>query len=182
MESTAADTSPATSTRGFKGVFSKARRSGKDNSSTTSINGTDNSSEANGIRSSVDSVRENGRAARQSSEDGTTTTKARKLSKLIPGRLRRKKNNQDGVDRPGEEEENDVEDGERGRSISQEAPMSTILKATANSRRSDGDVNRNEDGDSSLSTHNTEYDQYVYLFLLFVQLRSSAKVTCFPSF
>lgn len=163
MESATVDISPAPSTRGFKGVLSKARRGGKDNSSTTSINGTDNSSEANGIRSSIESIQENARPGQQPGEDGVTTSKPRKLSKIL-GRLKRKKKTHDGLDdQPGEEEEDDddVEDDGRGRSISEATTTSTILRGTTNSRSRimrDGDGNKDEDEGSSPITYATDHE------------------------
>ena len=164
MESAAVDVSPAPSTRGFKGVLSKARRGGKDNSSTPSINGTDNGSEANGIRSSIESSQENGRAGRQSLEDGASISKPRKLSKIILRRLRRKKPSQDGEgDQQGEEEEedeaDDVDDDRRGRSISEVATTSTTLQPTTSSRSQslrDGGRGEHEDGGSSPIPHATD--------------------------
>lgn len=158
MESAPVDVSPAPSTRGFKGVLSKARRGGKDNSSTPSINGTETSSEANGIRSSIESSQENSRAGRQSLEDGASISKPRKLSKMILGRLRRKKPSQDGVgDQQGEEEEeeeaDEVDDDRRGRSISEVATTSITLQPTTNSR---SQSLQDGDGGSSPIPHATD--------------------------
>lgn len=74
------------SRRGLRAALAKARRSGKDTSSTPSINGTDNSSEGHGIRTSIDSTRDQSGGSRKSSvDDGTTLSKTRKLTnKLLP--------------------------------------------------------------------------------------------------
>ena len=139
METATVDVSPAPSGRGLKGVLAKARRAGKDTSSTTSVNGTDNSSDSHRLRSSIDSTRDRARTSRESSiDDGTTTaSNTRKLSKLIPGRIKQKLKKKGGAEREGEleeqEEEEDQDDG-RGRRTSDQAATSADLTRSAGSR------------------------------------------------
>lgn len=131
METAASEVSPPPSGRGLKGVLAKARRGGKDSSSTPSNNGTDNnSSEGHGIRSSIESIRERARTSRESSiDDGTvTTSKSHPLSKLIPGRIKKRLKKYGGSEREEESEEQgeegDQEEDGRGRSISDQAATS----------------------------------------------------------
>lgn len=77
----------------------------------------------------MESSQENVQTSRQSSADGITTTKTRKLSKLIPGRLKKKKKTDQQ-----EEGEGDTESDGRGRSIGQTATTSTPFKPSINSR------------------------------------------------
>lgn len=144
METSAADTSPTPSGRGFKGVLAKARRPG--NSSTPSINGTDNSSEGHGLRSSIDSVGDKLRVSRQSSvDDGSTSNKSRKLSKLIPKRILKKVGNRGATGESRREEEEAGEGDRRGR---------TIVGQAATSMRSRSALGR--DGGSSLNLYDYE--------------------------
>lgn len=150
MESPAAETSPATSGLGFKGMFSKARRGGKDTSSTPSINGTDNSSEGHGVRSSIDSVRDKLRPSRESSiDDGTIVSKPRKLSKLIPGRMKRKKKK----NQEGEDDQQDDEDGQDDH-VEQPATSTQPRPQPNTGRRSQSTLGG--DGDSSLITYDSD--------------------------
>lgn len=134
METAASEVSPPPSGRGLKGVLAKARRGGKDSASTPSNNGTDNSSESHGIRSSLESIRERARTSRESSiDDGTlTTSKSHSLSKLIPGRIKKRLKKHGGTEREeGSEEqaeEGDQEEDGRGRSISDQAATSADPK------------------------------------------------------
>ncbi len=105
------EASPASSERGLKGVLAKARRSRKDNSSTPSVNGTDNSSEGQGIRNSVDSLLDKALPSRHSSIDDEKSSAGDKLSKLIPARIQKKR-------RERKEAEQQQQYEERGRSIS----------------------------------------------------------------
>lgn len=100
METATANDSPSSAGRGLKAVLTKARRPGKDNNSSThSVNSTNNSSEGHGVRSSIDSFGDKLRIPRRSSvDDSPASLKVRKLSKLIPRRISKK------VGRHGEKE------------------------------------------------------------------------------
>lgn len=155
METAAAEVSPSPSGRGLKGVLAKARRGGKDSSSVPSNNGTDNSSESHVIRSSLESIRERARTSRESSiDDGTVvTSKSHSLSKLLPGRLKKRLKKHGATDREEEPEEQgedgDQEEDGRGRSISDQAATS------ADPRRSTPTGSRSQStlGGSSLMTY-----------------------------
>lgn len=155
METAAAEVSPSPSGRGLKGVLAKARRGGKDSSSVPSNNGTDNSSESHGIRSSLESIREKVRTSRESSiDDGTVvTSKSHSLSKLLPGRIKRRLKKLGATDREEESEERGEDGGQeedgRGRSISDQAATS------ADPRRSTPTGSRSQStlGGSSLMTY-----------------------------
>lgn len=130
------------STRGFKGVLAKARLGGKDTASSPSFfSGTDNnSSDSHGIRSSVESLQalERDRASRESSiDDGTTTTKSRTLSKLIPARIKKKLKKQGSLERE-EEQGEDREEGEQvdghGNAIMDPAPAATSTPVGSSSQ------------------------------------------------
>jgi hypothetical protein len=120
METLAADTSPTLSGRGLKAVLSKARRAGKhNNASTHSFNGTDNSSEGHGLRSSIESVGDKLRVSQRSSiDDGpAASTKSRKLSKLIPKRIAKKVGNPEESKEPRSEEEEVLQGDGRSRNV-----------------------------------------------------------------
>jgi hypothetical protein len=144
MEASAADTSPTPSGRGFKGVLAKARQPG--NSSTPSFNGTDNSSEGHGLRYSIDSVGEKLLVSRQSSiDDGSTSTKSRKLSKLIPKRILNKVGNHGATGEPRREGEEAGEGDPRGRTTVGQA--GTLMRSRSALGR---------DGGSSLNLYDDE--------------------------
>lgn len=155
MDTSPTEASPVQSTRGFKGVLAKARRGGKDTAPSPSFfNGTDNSSDSHGIRSSVESLQalEKDRASRESSiDDGTTTTKSRTLAKLIPARIKKKLKRQGSLER----EEEQGEDGEErehmdghGNAIMDPAPASTSTAV--------GSSRQNTTGGDSLMSYDSD--------------------------
>lgn len=155
METAVSEVSSPTSGRGLKGVLAKARRGGKDSSSTPPNNSTDNSSDGHGVRSSLDSVRERIRTSRESSiDDGTvTTSKSHSLSKLIPGRIKKRLRKHGGTEREEESEElgedgGQEEDG-RGRSISDQSATSAEPKRSTRT----GSRSQSTLGGSSLITY-----------------------------
>ena len=170
MDTATAEVPPESSGLGFKSVLTKARRGGKDTSSTPSINGTENSSDSHAIRSSIESVKEKIRASRESSiNDGTTTTsKSQRLSKLIPVRIKKKLKKSrvlewdEEPERQGQGEgvgeqlgERDQEEDERGRSIIDQAATSSSSADPHNvkpTRRPAGSESQSTLGDSSLIT------------------------------
>lgn len=143
MEPSAADTSPTPSARGFKAVLTKARRPGKDNnSSTPSVNSINYSSEGHGLRSSIESVGDKLRAGRRSSiDDGPASSKARKLSKLIPKRMLKKVGNHG----EREAEEPSYEGDRQGQNIVGRPTLSTRSQSTLG-----------QDGGGSLNAYDSE--------------------------
>ena len=85
-----APSNSALSSKGFKGVIAKARLGRKDDNSTTSLNGSDES-ERGGIRSSVDSLIDRARDSERPSVDDGLPSGPSNLSKLIPGRIKKKR-------------------------------------------------------------------------------------------
>lgn len=118
MDRLAKETSPApstsTGTKGFKGLVAKARLGlDKDkDESTVSLNGSDEG-ERNGVRHSVDSLIDRVRDSRKTNveEDGLPSG-PRALSKLIPGRIKKKRRMREEAEQQQQQEP----DG-RGRSI-----------------------------------------------------------------
>ena len=141
------EVSPAPSERGLKGVLAKAkaRRSRKDNSSTTSVNATDDHSEGHGIRNSVDSLLDKALSSRHSSLDDGKPTAGDKLSKLVPARIKNKR-------RERKEAEQQEQDEERGRRIGDHGGAS-VDHDTRSGQQSPG-----EDGGSSLITMDSDLE------------------------
>ncbi|KAL9600700.1 MAG: hypothetical protein Q9219_003030 [cf. Caloplaca sp. 3 TL-2023] len=132
MEGDTKEVSPEPSTRGLKGVLSKARRGGKNNASKVSIN--DNSSDSHGIRSSIDSAQDRFRASRGSSIDDAFPTKTSTgISKLVPNRIQKKRKERKAA-KLSAKEEDEAEVDPRGRSISEQA--ATAAAPTPQSSRS----------------------------------------------
>ncbi|KAI4129425.1 MAG: hypothetical protein LQ338_002265 [Usnochroma carphineum] len=159
MDGGAQETSPEPSSRGLKGVLSKARRGGKNNDSVVSFN--DNSSGSHGVRSSIDSARDKLRASRGSSiDDGLSTNNSGGISKLIPTRIQNKRRERKAAKQAAKEEEEAQEDGERGRgrgrSISEQAATAAgTLPLPSRSRSTLGEegslLTNDSEGDSPLS-------------------------------
>lgn len=144
---------PSASSKGFKGVIAKARIGRKDESSATSLNGTDDSSERSGIRDSVDSLIDRAREARASKgssiDDNGLPSGPSNLSKLIPGRVKKKLKKREEAVKQQEEEA----DGGRGRSLEDQTATSALLDAIPNNRRRS---TLEEDGADSLITVDSE--------------------------
>ncbi|KAL8754195.1 MAG: hypothetical protein Q9184_005189, partial [Pyrenodesmia sp. 2 TL-2023] len=120
--------SPEPSTRGLKGVLSKARRGGsRPNASVVSIN--DTSSESHGIRSSIDSSQY--RASRGSSlDDGLPSNGSSGISKLLPKGIQKKRRERKAAKEAAKEEEQEAQDEDgRGRSISEQAATAAAAAA-----------------------------------------------------
>ena len=134
MDGEAKEVSPAPSTRGLKSVLSKARRGSKKNGSKVSVNAPDNS---DSVRSSIDSSRDKIRLSRGSSlDDGLSTNNTGSISKLIPNRIQKKRQERKAAQQAAQEQEDLVardEDG-RGRSFSEQA--ATAAAAPLNRSRS----------------------------------------------
>ena len=143
------DVSPAPSTsapssKGFKGVIAKARLGRKDDASTTSLNGSDES-ERGGIRTSVDSLMDKARDGGRSSVDDGRPSGPSSLSKFIPGRAKKKRRRREEA----EQLQQDSAEG-RGRGRSADDQPATA----AESRTKAGNESRmmpGEDGGSLLT-------------------------------
>ena len=139
------EASPAPSERGLKGMLAKARRSRKDNSSTTSVNGTDNSSEIHGVRNSVDSLLDKALPSRHSSLDDGKSTAGDKLAKLVPSRIKKKRRERKEAEQQQYEEDRGRSLGDRGRA--------SVDRESHSGQQSPGD-----DGDSSLITMDSDIE------------------------
>ena len=129
MESEAKEDSqsPAGTNR-LRSVLSKARRRQKDNNaSTASIAVTENSSEGTGSgpRNSIESL---GVSRHSSLDDGA----AAKISKLIPGRAKRKKKKQEAPEALERQQQEDEEG--RGRDTNDQPATAAALRPTAPTR------------------------------------------------
>lgn len=121
-------------------MLRKARAGLKDNSSTLSVNGTDNSSSSRGgVRSSIDSVH----------NDGDDSGIGR-VSKLIPGRIRKKRRKAREAAEPEPEEVN------RGRSIGDRPLDGKIGDNDASEITGEGQSPVDDDGGSSLITYDSD--------------------------
>lgn len=122
------ESSPAPSERGLKGVIAKAKRSRKDNPSTTSVNGTDNGtdngSEGHSLRNSVDSLVDKALSTRHSSVDDSKSTAGDKLSKLVPARIQKKRRERKEAVQQQYEEERGRRSGDQGGSSAYHEPHS----------------------------------------------------------
>ncbi len=152
MESVATEISPTRSTKGLKGVLTKARRGRKDNPATLSINGGDSSSIRSGFRSSTDSTVEKLRS--QTTEetghhDGDDLGHSR-ITKLIPGRLRKKRR------KAREGEEQDQEEATRGRSIGDRPNNGSAGDHEGSDIAGGSQVPLDDDGGSSLLTYDSD--------------------------
>lgn len=143
------DPSPAPSPnlKGFKAVVAKAKLR-KDDSSPNSPAATDDSSGRTGIRNSIDSLVRN--STRSSVDDGLPSGPSN-MSKLIPGRVKKKK-------RQREEAERQQRIGEeyRGRSLVDQAATSATRTQLASVNRSKSSLAGSEG--NSLTTLESDLD------------------------
>ncbi len=144
------DLSPAPSvsgapSKGFKSVLAKARLGRKDNPSTASLNGSDDS-EIGGLRNSVDSVDKTRDGGRLSVDDGLPAGPS-SLSKLIPGRAKKKRRKREEA----EQLQQELAEG-RGRSANEQAATAAV------SRREAGNESRTTLGEESGSLITVESD------------------------
>ncbi|KAL8901177.1 MAG: hypothetical protein Q9207_005336 [Kuettlingeria erythrocarpa] len=154
MDGQAKEVSPEPSTRGLKGVLSKARRGGKPNASVVSIN--DNSSDSHGVRSSIDSSQY--RASRGSSlDDGLPSNGSSGISKLLPKGIQKKRRDRKAAKETAKNGEEAQEDDGRGRSISEQAataaaPAAPLQSGSRSTLAETGSLLTNDsDGESPLS-------------------------------
>lgn len=150
MDAQSKDLSPAPSTsapsaKGLKGVLKKARLGRKDGPSTTSLNGSDEGNvEPGGLRKSVDSLLDKARDSNRSSvDDNGLPPGPSNLSKLIPGRIKKKRRKREEA----EQLQQELADG-RGRSTDDQPATAAVPKVqSGNKSRS----TLGEDGESLIS-------------------------------
>ena len=147
--------SPAPSTsepKGFKGLVAKAKLGRKDAPSTTSLNGSsvsDEASERGGVRNSVDSLIDKVRDSRGSLDDGLPSAPSN-LSKLIPGRVKKKRKKREEAEQQLQREMADP----RGRSVDGQMATSavpTTLSGNNRSRSALEEEDEEEDGGSLIT-------------------------------
>ena len=131
--------------KGLKSVLAKARLGRKDNPSTASLNGSDES-EIGGLRNSVDSVDKIRDGGRSSVDDGLPTGPSG-LSKLIPGRVKKKRKKREEA----EQLQRELEEG-RGRSADDQTATAAV------SRREAGNESRTTLGEENGSLITVESD------------------------
>lgn len=143
-----APSTSAHSTKGLKGVIAKARLARKDDPPTISINGTEDGGERSGIRNSMDSLMDKARASTGSSLDDGLPSGPSNLSKLIPGRTKKKRRKREEA----EQAQQETEEG-RGRSVEDQAATAAAPNSLA-AKRSQSTLG--EDGEGSLLTVESE--------------------------
>lgn len=154
MESVTQETSPAPLSKGLKSVLRKARHGRKDNASTLSVNGTDNSSSSHvGIRSSIDSTVEKlkSHVTEDSGHNDGDDSGTGRISKLIPGRIRKKRR------KAREAAEQEQEEANRGRSIGGRPINGDIVDNDVSEATGEGQSPiDDDDGGSSLITYDSD--------------------------
>ncbi len=154
MDSVTQETSPARSSKGLKSVLRKARTGRKDNSSTLSVNGTDNSSSSlGGIRSSIDSTVEKlkSHVTEDSAHNNGDDAGLGRISKLIPGRIRKKRR------KAREAAEQEQEEANRGRTIGDKPINGDLGDNNASETTGEGQSPiDDDDGGSSLITYDSD--------------------------
>ena len=143
--SPAPSTSAAPSTKGFKGVVAKARLGRNKNESTTSLNGSEESSEPSAVRLSVDSLIDKARDSRKTSvDDEGLPPGPSNLSKLIPGRVKKKRRKREEA----EQLQQELAEG-RGRSVEDQTATSAEPRKPSKDNRSRSTLG--EDGESLIT-------------------------------
>ena len=154
MDSVTQETSPARSSKGLKSVLRKARTGRKDNSSTLSVNGTDNSSSSlGGIRSSIDSTVEKlkSHVTEDPAHNNGDDAGLGRISKLIPSRIRKKRR------KAREAAEQEQEEANRGRTIGDKPINGDLGDNDASETTGEGQsLIDDDDGGSSLITYDSD--------------------------
>ena len=137
---------PSKSTKGLKSVLNKARLARRDDpstASTTSFNGTEEGSErGGGIRNSVDSLLDRARESRGNSIDDGLPSGPSNLSKLVPGRVKKKRRKRAEAEQLQQELAE-----ERGRSIDDQTATSAQRKGEAPGKSRNGLEGDEEEGE-----------------------------------
>ena len=138
---------PSGSSKGFKNAIAKARIIRKNDIPAGSINDGDDGSERGGLRDSVDSLIDRARSTRGGSVDDGLPPGPSNLSKLIPGRVKKKRRKREEA----EQAQKESEDG-RGRSAEDQVATSAVTQPRIDnqSRSTLGD------GDGSLTTYDSD--------------------------
>ena len=153
MDSVTQETSPARSSKGLKSVLRKARPGRKDNGSTLSVIGTDNSSSSRGgIRSSIDSTVEKlkSHGTDDSNHNDGDDSGTGRISKLIPARIRKKRRK--AREATGQEQE----EANRGRSIGDRPVKGDASDHDTTEITGEGQSAEDDDGGSSLITYDSD--------------------------
>jgi len=134
MDAPNKELSPALSTsapsgKGLKGVLKKARLGRKDDASTISLNGSDEGN-TGGLRNSVESLLDRARDNRSSLDDGLPSGPSN-LSKLIPGRVKKKLKKREEA-----EHQQELGDG-RGRSVEDQTATAVESKTQSGNKSRD---------------------------------------------
>ena len=140
-----APSASGTPVKGIKSVLAKARLGRKDNPSTASLNGSDES-EIGGLRNSVESVDKTRDGGRSSVDDGLPAGPSG-LSKLIPGRIKKKRKKREEA----EQLQQELAEG-RGRSADDQTATAAV------SSREAGNESRTTLGDENGSLITVESD------------------------
>ena len=145
-------TSAATSTKGFKGMVAKARLNRNKDESTASINGSDDgSTEQSDIRNSIDSLVD--KVRKPSLDENGLPSGPSNLSKLIPGRVKKKRRKR----QEAEELQQELADG-RGRSVDDQAATAAESSELSKDKDNRSRSTLGEDGGSliTLDSEDTE--------------------------
>ena len=141
---------PSVSSKGFKNTLAKARIGRKtDTTPTPSIDG-DDASERAGIRNSVDSLIDRARSTRAGSVEDGLPSGPSSLSKLVPGRVKKKQRRR----QEAEQAQREAEQG-RGRSAEDQTATSALSSPVLDNRSR----STLGDGENSLLTVESEGDK-----------------------
>ena len=158
METASAEQSPApsTSTNKLKHVFSKARRNNRDNNaSNLSINDTDSTaSGSRGLRASFDATMDKIKTRASGEHDDADSSGSAGITKLIPGRTKKKRRK-----REAEAAQQEAEELRRGRSIGDRGGVGAAGLGTApfDASTSHDTLEADDDG-SSLITYDSDIE------------------------
>ena len=133
---------------GLKGVVAKARLNSRSDTPAGSIKEDDVNSERGGVRNSVDSLLERARNTRAGSTEDGLPSGPSNLSKLVPGRVKKKRKKREEAERALKEAEEN-----RGRSAEDQAATGATQITTDNRSRS-----TLGDGEGSLTTFDSDPD------------------------
>ena len=138
--------STTTESKGFKGLVAKAKLGRKDAPSNTSLNDSnvsDEPSERAGIRNSVDSLMDKVRDSRGSSLDDGLPSGPSNLSKLIPGRVKKKRRKREEAELQLQQEAADP----RGRSADGQTATSAVPTTLSKDNRSQSALGEDDEED-----------------------------------
>ena len=140
--------SPTPSSKGFKSVIAKAKLISRDDSPSVVLPDTEDGVERNGMRNSIDSLVR--RSTRSSVDDGLPAGPSN-MSKLIPGRVKKKKKIREEAERLLREEEK-----ARGRSQGDQIATSATVDQTPTLSKSQSSLSEDEGNSLITIDSNTE--------------------------